>query len=80
MLLVRGEGANHAMKDGLVLAKTINNTIALSKGMRANAKYDVPKMFKEYESEMLERGTDAVLKSRAAANGGIENSGFMDGK
>ena len=64
---VRGDGANHAMQDGLALAKRISEVIALSEGIRVGAKFDIPRLLKSYEEEMQERGKRAVLESREAA-------------
>ncbi|KAL9120923.1 MAG: hypothetical protein Q9187_002520 [Circinaria calcarea] len=67
MTFFRGEGANHAMQDGLNLARAISQAAANSEGMGAGARLDVPKTLKLYEEEMLERSKAAVLSSREAA-------------
>ena len=78
MVLVRGEGANNALQDGLNLAKTINSAIALSEGLKEGEKYDAAKTLDKYNFEMLERGKVAVIKSRVASTGGFDNIHFME--
>ena len=56
-LQVRGEGGNHALQDGLNLARAISE----AKGS------DVPSMLKAYEKEMIPRASEAVTNSRKAA-------------
>ena len=53
----RGEGGNDAMLDGLSVTKAIRNKAAST----------WPEMLKDYEREMIPRGTSAVMKSREAA-------------
>ncbi|MCJ1382841.1 hypothetical protein MMC17_005954 [Xylographa soralifera] len=66
MTQFRGEGANHAMLDGLKLADLINRELAVF-SVQGVKDLDVPKVLQMYEEEMLERGRAAVLTSRAAA-------------
>ena len=55
------------MMDAINLARILNEEMAFTESMRVGFKMDVPKTLKKYEAEMLERGREAVLKSRAAA-------------
>ncbi|MCJ1245622.1 hypothetical protein MMC30_002826 [Trapelia coarctata] len=63
MTFFRGEGANHALQDGLKLA----NVLAEAFGPEGPEGPDIADTLEVYEKEMLQRGRDAVLESRAAA-------------
>ncbi|MCJ1360449.1 MAG: hypothetical protein MMC33_010454 [Icmadophila ericetorum] len=67
MSMFRGEGGNNAMMDGINLANVLNKALAFTESMRVGIKMDVQATLKKYEAEMLERGREAVLKSRKAA-------------
>ena len=63
----RGEGGNHAIQDGLNLARAIARYEEL----------DVPELLKEYEKEMLRRGREAVLRSREAGLNQDDSGNWM---
>ncbi|MCJ1310402.1 hypothetical protein MMC25_004066 [Agyrium rufum] len=67
MTFFRGEGANHAVQDGLHLARRIDEGLAMSEGIRQGRVWDAETTLKEYEGEMLGRKREAVLASREAA-------------
>ena len=62
---VRGQGANHALQDGLHLARAINTGISMSEGLRLGRKWDATVTLKRYEEEMIARTEPVVLGSRA---------------
>lgn len=62
---VRGEGANYAMKDGISLSQFIASS---------KSEDSTPELFKQYEAEMLVRGSEGVIKSRDAAEDHVEKS------
>ncbi|MCJ1303021.1 hypothetical protein MMC08_005827 [Hypocenomyce scalaris] len=76
MTFFRGQGANHAMQDGLSLARLMNDEIALSEGLLGKA-LDVPQLLKKYEGEMLARTREAVLSSRKAALDSVKGPAML---
>ena len=64
MCVVRGQGANHALQDGLHLARGINYSISMSENMKAGRKWNAPQTLKTYEVKMIARTEPAVMASR----------------